>query len=367
MLLLFYVLILIGLWVYSYALIDPNLTLINHPWWVLFRDQMVYLGYHQRPQSWNIYLVLLVLLFVVHYFLVKKFKSFNPWVLGMVTSAILIISYPFTSHDFFNYIFDAKIFTFYGDNPYVMAPRDYPQDEWLRFMHWTHRSYPYGPVYLVLTYIPSFLGFGKFILHFFFFKLFSIFFYLMGIYYLQKLDKKSAVIFATHPLILIEGLVAGHNDFIGVSLGIAGLYYLEKEKQILSRIFFLLSAGIKYITVPMIFLVKDNFRINYALFITQLGLLLYLAIFKDIHAWYFLTLFAYMPLYKNLIPRLNIFFFGLLVAYYPFIRMGDWDAERVILKKSIMIISLVINLIYLLYVYRKELPQLLSLQKPRNK
>ncbi|HRN69591.1 MAG TPA: hypothetical protein PLS49_00245 [Candidatus Woesebacteria bacterium] len=370
MILFFYILVLISLLLYSYVLIDPNLTLINHPWWVLFRDQLVYVGYYQRPQSWYIYLIILILLFIVHDVITKKYKQSNALQalqIGFITSAILILSYPFTSHDLFNYIFDAKIFTYYGDNPYVMAPWNYPQDEWLRFMHWIHRSYPYGPVYLVLSFIPSFLSLGKFILNFFFFKLFSIGFYLLGIYYLQKLDKKSALIFATHPLVLIEGLVAGHNDLIGVSLGIVGLYYLEKDKQVLSRLFFLLSAGIKFITAPMVLLIKDKPHINYVLFLGQLSLLLYLAIFKDIHGWYFLTLFAYIPLYKQFIPNLQIFFFGLLVAYYPFIRLGEWDADRVVLKKTIMITALVINLIYIVYKYRKDLPQVIKLQLLRTR
>lgn len=355
MFVLLYLITLISLVIYSYALIDPNLTLINNPLWVSFRDQMVYFGYYLRGESWYTFVGIVTALFIVHYFFIKKYKKLNPLLLGGITAGILLFSYPFTSHDLFNYIFDAKIFTFYHQNPYTHSAANYPTDEWIRFMQWTERSYPYGPIYLVISFIPSFLGFGKFILHFLLFKLLSAVFYLLGIYYLQKMDKKLAVIFATHPLILIEGLIASHNDFISISLAIIGLYYLEKEKNIMSRLFLLCSAGIKYITAPVVLLQKKNLKLNSILFIIQLGLLLYLAITKDIHAWYFLTLFAYMPLFRDLIQKLWIFFYGLLLGYYPFIRLGDWDADRVVIKKTIMITALVINLLYIGYLHRETI------------
>jgi hypothetical protein len=46
-----YTLILITLSLYSFALIDPNLTLINHELWEAFRNTMVNFGYHNRVLS----------------------------------------------------------------------------------------------------------------------------------------------------------------------------------------------------------------------------------------------------------------------------------------------------------------------------
>src|SRR3989344_4420377 len=55
-----YVFILCILTLYSYALVDPNLTLINNSYWVTFREVVIQLGYYQRDTSWFIYLFLII-------------------------------------------------------------------------------------------------------------------------------------------------------------------------------------------------------------------------------------------------------------------------------------------------------------------
>ena len=70
----------------------------------------------------------------------------------VITSIGLGFSYVAFSYDLFNYIFDAKIITFYHQNPYFHKALDYPGDPMLSFMRWTHRVYPYGPIWLVDNY-----------------------------------------------------------------------------------------------------------------------------------------------------------------------------------------------------------------------
>lgn len=340
---------ILALTVYSYALVDPNLTLVSHPIWVWFREGMVQLGYYHRDYSWYIYLAIVLILFSFHFYFVKKYKEIPILKIAFITGIILLVSYPFLSHDLFNYIFDAKIFTYYGKNPYLAKPADFPSDEWLRFMHWTHRTYPYGPTYLILSFIPSFLGFGKFVLHFLFFKAFNIIFYILGVYFLNKIDKKSAVIFATHPLVIIEGLVNSHNDLVGVSLALIGVYYIMNDKNWFGRLFLLLSVGIKYITFPVLAVQKNNKLFISGAFVIQLLLLFYLSVYNEIQPWYYLTLFIYLPFFKDFIATFNIFLFGLLISYYPYIFLGGWDSkEKVDLKHYIIISFLVLNVLYIL-------------------
>ncbi|CAN5157005.1 hypothetical protein BH09PAT2_BH09PAT2_08860 [soil metagenome] len=360
-----YAIILFILTVYSYALIDPNLTLVSNKFWVMFRDPLVYFGYYQRLNSLYVYLVLLFVLYVFHLAFLRLYKKYNPVALSYFICAILLLSYPFLSHDFFNYIFDAKILTFYGQNPYLHKALDYPADEWIRFMQWTHRSYPYGPVFLVLTLIPSYLGMGKFILNYIFFKAFFVSFYILGVYSLSKINKRSAIEFATHPLVLIEGLVSAHNDLIAVSLALYGFYYLSKNQEVKGRALFILSIFIKFTTLPMplLMLYKKKW-INILLFAVQLGLLLYLCFFREIQEWYFLTLFAYVPLYKNIIAKSNIFLLGLLLSYYPYIYLGGWDSsEKMWWKHLIIIVFALLNGVYLLIVHYKDIPWHVSTAK----
>lgn len=354
-----YGLLLSILGVYSFWLIDPNITFFQNNYWVQFRNWAVYLGYYRRDVSWLVYLMLLLLLFVFHFFLLRKFKQYSAIKVAVLIALLGCFSYPFLSHDLFNYLFDARILTHYGLNPYTHTALDFQKDLWTRFMHWTHRSYPYGPAFLPLSLIPSFLGWGKFSLTFFLYKLMNGFLYLMAVHLLDRRSKREAIFFATHPLIIIEGLINGHNDMIAVSLGLIGIYLLEKKYNIWSRVFLLLSAGIKYITAPIVFIgtlrvilstfdrlsassVKNlakRYEIK-LLFCGQILLVLYLCFKMEIQPWYFLSFFVFLPYFPQFIEKLSIIFFGLLLSYYPFIRFGDWTVQKVLMKHEIIFVAI---------------------------
>lgn len=347
---IFFFISLFFLTFYSYSLVDPNFTLFNHPLWTNFRNLVINLGYYHRDWSSLIYFLLLLTLFIFYYLLLRNHQKIKPLNLALVISLILVFSYPFLSHDFFNYLFDAKILTFYGKNPYFYRALDFPNDQWLRFMHWTHRTYPYGPTFLLITIVPSFLSFNKFILAFFLFKLTWIIFYLLTVYLLNKLNSKWAIIFATNPLILIEGLINNHNDLIATSLGLIGIYLLFKNKEVISRLFFLLSGGIKYLTLPLVILSRKKNKNNLVVFFVIILLVIYLTVFSEIQPWYFLFIFAFIPFFEKLILRLNLFFFGLLASYYPYLRLGGWDTvEKIKIKHIIILIFSIINFIQLIY------------------
>lgn len=350
MLYLIYAIIIFTLGLYSFVLVDPNITFMQNGYWVSFRDIAVQIGYYQREASWYIFLSLIVLLFIFHFYFIKKYKEVSVKKIALILGTLLLISYPFLSHDFFNYMFDAKILTYYHQNPYLQRALDYPGDQWTRFMHWTHRTYPYGPVFLLLSLIPSLLGFGKFTLSFLLFKGFFILCYGVSVYLLNKLNKKWAVIFATHPLVIMEGLVSSHNDIVALALGIIGVYFILKKKNAGGMVFFLLSAGIKYISAPFVFLFNKRFY-KVALLL-QLSIFTYLSLKMEIQPWYFLALFAFLPFFEEVISNMSIFFFGLLISYYPYIRLGGWDtAEKVNLKHQIIFIFFLINVFYFCLIF----------------
>lgn len=380
-----YLIILLFLTIYSYSLVDPNLTLINHPLWTTFRNSMVQLGYYERGLSFSLYLMLVILLFACHYYYVFK-SSADPFKLALKISGILLLSYPFLSHDFFNYLFDAKIVTVYAQNPYLKTALDFPSDPWIRFMHWTHRPYPYGPSWLGLTIIPSFLSLGKFILDFFLFKAMFAIFYLASVYYLKKLNRTWAIFFATSPLVIIEGLVNNHNDLIATSFALVGIcFLLFKDNQIpkfyrfllkhpqlrwfFNFVHFLLSAGIKYMTLPTLILpfsaiaisqtrnrrklpllLKSDKLWSILSFIGVISAIVYVINTGEIQPWYFLNLLIFIPYFFQYLQNWQIFFAGLLLSYYPYIFLGGWDSpEKVSLKHQIIIYSFVANVIYLAF------------------
>ncbi len=342
--------------VYSYVLLDPNITFLNHPLWTSFRDSAVQIGYHQRALSTTLYLVFIGLFTTIHWWTIRRGKKIDPVKTAFLVGGILTFSYPFLSHDFFNYMFDAKILTTYHQNPYVHPALDYPSDTWLRFMHWIHRPYPYGPVFLAITAVPAFLGMGKFIIHFFALKLVTALFYIATVYFLSKVDKKSALLYATQPLVIVEGLISSHNEIFAVALGIMGLYYMAQQKGVMSTILLIFSAGVKFMSFP--FMIVERYKyswLNYASLIGMIIVLLYAAIKVEVQAWYFLNLFFYLPIFPEFIKRLQIFFTGLLLSYYPYMLWGGWDSQdKIDVKHWIIWIALILNAIYLIYVVMKN-------------
>lgn len=348
---LLYFLLILTLSVYSYSLVDPNITFFNHPIWTNFRNVMVELGYNQRQNSWFIYLSIIILLFIFHYVFVNKYKKlvFPPFKIALVTGVVLLFSYPFLSADFFSYIFYARITTLYFKTPYTNIPGDFYLDPWLRFTQWTGHNSLYGPVFFLISLVPSFLGFAKLLPTFLLFKLTTVVFYLLGVWFLQNLNKKWALIFATSPLIIIEGLVNGHNDLIAVSLVIAGIYYLTKKKRVLSGLFVLFSVGIKYLTFPFLLIFPRIRNNKFLVLLSVLGLIVFWTFKSEIQPWYFMIFFGLLPFYEGFILRLNVFFFGLLASYYPFVRWGGWGKvlywttdQKVEFKHKIIIVFFLI-------------------------
>lgn len=335
--------------IYSYVLVDPNLTLINHPLWAKFRAPMVQFGYFDRIHSMQIFLCLLILLFTLQYFIVKN-KQIKPLFLALVISIPLVISYPFLSHDFFNYLFDAKIVTLYHQNPYLFRALDFPDDPWIPFMHWTHRTYPYGPLFLLITLIPSFLSMGKLILAFVFFKATWIFFYITSVFLANKINREFALYFATSPIVIIEGLMNAHNDFIGVCLMILGIYLLFQNKNIKSRLVLLFSVGIKYSTLPALFLSKNNKWINSIVLLSSIGIIVYIALTREIQQWYLLNLIPFLIFFPRLQDIFSILSVGFLLSYYPYIALGEnTNSDYIVIKNSIVLLTLIVTAIFALY------------------
>lgn len=304
-----YLILLLVLGLYSYSQIDLNLTLLQTPWFLGFQNTMIQLGYYQRPLSAAIFIILTILLF-----LVKPKNIF--WAIGGVV-VLGLFSYPAFSHDIFNYIFDARIAIWHHANPYTSTALMFPDDTWTRFMHWTHRTYPYGPLFLIISFVPYILGLSKFILTLFWFKVLMIGAYLGSCYVILKLtDKKGLAYFALNPLIIYEVIIAGHLDVIMLFFALGAIY---KKSNIL----WLLSAGIKYVTI----LLFPRFSINWLIALAYGGAVAQI-FSRELLPHYFIVPLGFTALaYKNRFwfwMGIIISFILLLMRYFPFILTGNW-------------------------------------------
>ena len=337
---LFFAFLLISylfLFIFSYLWVDFNLSLTHYPFLVNFLDKFQHWGYFNRFLSAKIYLGLLIILFGSQlYLLFSNFLQKQSLKKLLVLAGIVVLlgslSYPFLSHDIFNYLFDAKIIWHYRQNPYLRTPQSFSGDHWLRFMHWVHRTCLYGPIWLLYTLIPGLLSFGKFVINFYGLKLLNGLLFFSTGWLLLKINKNNKRVFTYwffNPFLLIELLINSHNDLLMIALAVMGFYFWQKKKK-WGWLFFLFSVASKYVSVLLLpaFILKKHYKL------ILLGLALILLIgfiikIESFQSWYFAWLFMLLPFLK-LSPRSWMFFLAgelliLLVKYYPFLRLGQWQ------------------------------------------
>lgn len=367
-----FIFVIVALFLYSFTQVSLGLTLARASFFQEIQRVFQQIGYFQRDLSTAIFLVIVVLMtFFYIYFLdqaiKKKLKSNLVRNLVIITGLILSFSYVAFSYDLFNYIFDAKIITFYHENPYFKRALDFPGDPMLSFMHWTHRYYPYGPIWLVLTVPLSFAGMQIFLVTYFLFKFLATIFYFGSVYLVYKINKHmnkgseifNTVLFALNPLVIIESLVSSHNDIAMVFFALLGIYLYLVKNKLLGIISVVISAAIKIPTavllLPMlinILPINKKYKLEGDRFITSIVLLSTLGIFYsmtklEIQPWYFLWLLPFLSLLKPnkfilcLIIGVTL---GLLLRYSVFLYFGNWDGVLVSARNIITISSILLSL-----------------------
>lgn len=342
----------IFLFLYTFTQVDLGLTLTRISIWQTIQESFQYIGYFQRPISSALFIFLLFILFFLYVFTLKfvqngKLKRKDVWKIILTVGIILTLSYNAFSYDLFNYIFDAKIITHYSQNPYFHKALDYPGDPMLSFMHWTHRTYPYGPVWLFLTVPLSFIGFGYFLGTLYLFKTLMLVSYLGTVYFMEKIAGKIkasdslfiVVFFALNPLVLIESIVSSHNDTVMMFFSIFSLYLLLEKRFLLSFMGFILSAGIKFATVILLpvyifFFLKrkdKNFNLDiifYFFIILMILAVLFASYRTNYQPWYLLFVLPFASfLSKKYFIFIPCFVFSLfsLLQYIPFLYLGNWN------------------------------------------
>lgn len=346
----FYIITILALFFYSYTQVDLSLTLSRISVWQVIEKSFQYIGYFQRPVSTYLYAGILAALFSCSIFFMiltkrQKLQRKTVWGLLLFTAVLLTFSYNAFSYDLFNYIFDAKIITHYFQNPYVHMALDFPKDPMLSFMHWTQRTYPYGPVWLAVTVPLSFVGLQYFLPTFYLFKLLASVSYLVTAWVIEKIldktdDKESLFglsLFAFSPLVIIEGLVSAHNDMVMVEFSSLALLAFVNRKSIRSFLLLFLSIGVKFATAVLLPLWIIGFFVKKKGDVQQLALIsfvlliipvIFASIRTNFQPWYLLFLFPFAALYPKriaLIAGFSIFSFTALFQYIPFLFTGNWD------------------------------------------
>ncbi len=370
-----YISIISCLFLYSFTQVDLNLTLSRSSWFQYIEKSFQYIGYFNRPLSTYLFILLLILLFSFYIFLLrmaikKTITKKQIWIILIIVTIVLTFSYNAFSYDIFNYIFDAKIFTFYHQNPYLHRALDFPQDKMLNFMRWTHRLYPYGPLWLAFTVPLSYIGLQLFLPTFFLFKFLMAGSFLGTCYFIQKISSRlspknimfNVVFFAFNPLVLIECLVSGHNDIVMFFFALIAIWFLITKKWFLAFVLLLISIGIKFATVfllPVFILVlfiesmkvTKRWSTNYIFFLAAIFMIFAIiaaAIRTQFQPWYLLYALPFVSMvarkYYIIIPTIIVTFFALL-EYTPYLYRGDWNPPVPMILSWITLGGIIISIL----------------------
>lgn len=351
----------VALFFYSFTQVDLSLTLSRASFFQEIQKSFQYIGYFARPLSTYLFIGIILFLYFFYTVLFIKIKQFTMkqiWGIILFSAILLGFSYNALSYDLFNYIFDAKIVTHYQQNPYEHKALDYSGDPMLSFMRWTHRVYPYGPVWLAITIPLSYLGFNYFLLTFFIFKVLMVTCFLGTVWFLGKIlqkinpqyEKLGILFFALNPFVLIESVVSAHNDIVMLFFMSIGMYLLVQKKYFLSIILIVLSYGIKFASaeiptsVHLLIIVllcvgffifsKIQKKLSWEVWFLLAGACMVIPIVlaslrTNFQPWYILSLLPFVALVSQKmfvrVPFIIISLFALF-EYVPYLYLGNWDA-----------------------------------------
>ena len=348
-----YILVAILLFLYSFTQVDLGLTLTRLSIWTDIQRGFQSIGYFQRPLSTYLYLGLVVLLFAYYGFFLyltskNRLTHRTFWIVLFSVTAFLTFSYNAFSHDLFNYIFDAKILSFYHLNPYEYKALDFPEDPMLGFMHWTHRTYPYGPVWLAITAPLYLLGFSYLLTSIVLFKLLMAGCFLGSVYYVGEILKKTSpkhallgmAFLGFNPLLQIESLVSAHNDIVMMFFAVIAVYFLVEKRRTLSLLFMVFSIGTKFATAVLLpvyfyqwFFMQRKKSMPWERFflisiVFLFGAVIAASLRTNFQPWYLIYPLVFAGLqsrrYYVFIPSVIFSFFALL-QYVPYLYLGNWD------------------------------------------
>lgn len=326
-----WILFSIFLFFYSFTQVDLSLTLSRASVLQTIQKSFQYIGYYNRPLSTYIYIGIILFGFGLYVFtlkkiLEKKLSRKDLWIIIFMVSGILVFSYNAFSYDLFNYIFDAKILTRYHLNPYQYKALDFPSDPMLSFMRWTHRVYPYGPFWIVLTAPLSLVGLGYFLPTFYLFKMLMFTSFLGAAYFIEKIAFKLKIkntllplaLFSLNPFILVESIISAHNDIVMMFFAVVALYFLIQKRLIFSITFLIISIAIKFATlflVPSFLYVLYKYykreEINWNLFfmiavVGMMGAVMAASLRTNFQPWYLLYLIPAVLLSRYVYIRFSI-------------------------------------------------------------
>jgi len=324
--------------------------------------------YSYRPITALIFLVFLLLFFALYIWFLyqgeKKLSKKNLLILIVFISLLFIFSFPAFSYDIFNYITTAKVAFFHHENPWLVMPIELTGDPYLAFTRAANKVALYGPVWILTTAIPHFLGNGNIWQTIITFKGLNTLLYLFVSFLVYKMTKsvKNVLVFALNPLVLIEVLVSSHNDILMMACILLGIHAWfakgigKKIMGILALFGSVFVKGASVVLLPLLFikhLTKEQFlELTYVL----LAIVFFVAapLREELYPWYgvwLVTIAACFDIKKHtlLLWGTIVLSFALELRHLPYMYMGYYEGIGPLLRTLFTVLPMLGFGVYVLY------------------
>ncbi|MGE5264575.1 MAG: hypothetical protein ACM3S0_14440 [Acidobacteriota bacterium] len=179
---------------------------------------------------------------------------------ALLCAVTLLVIYPITATDIFEYSFHSRILTRYGQNPLTTPPIAFKGDPFLKTVNWMVQPSPYGPLWVILTVPGSLLAANDLVLNILMMKGLAVIFYLgcvvmvAAILRVQDPARKLAgtLLFAWNPLILFEAPGNGHNGIIMMFFVLLAIYMLVNRRWMWVLPILGASVLVKYVSALLL-------------------------------------------------------------------------------------------------------------------
>jgi hypothetical protein len=172
----------------------------------------------------------------------------------------LMLVYPITAADVFEYIAYARITVHHGANPHVYRPMDFLDDSFMWYSAWPHITSPYGPLWTYLSTVIGVLSGPSLLTYLLLFKALALAVHLLNsglIYCILARFRPSyalagTVLYAWNPLVLFESAAGAHNDGLVMLPVLLAIYLFVRGRYGLAIPAAALSCLVKMPTVIIV-------------------------------------------------------------------------------------------------------------------
>lgn len=231
------------------ALVYLTAFTLTWPLWRLFgqpQADYAWLGQYTRG-SQAIYLGAFVLLFALQYIAYRLLRHVRlPGALDLIVGGQIVFGflnvwiYPVAALDLYDYLMYGRIVLVYGGNPFINPPQTYP-DPLVAYSPWPQERSVYGPVWQILSLIPTALAGNDLLRGLVAFKVVGLLTFVACTLVIWRLLSRLApehaaagtLLFAWNPLLQFELVGNGHNDVLMVLFVLLAIDALIADRRLL--------------------------------------------------------------------------------------------------------------------------------------